>query len=287
MKTPLFCAHRGVNFAAPENTLPAFALAVAMGADEIELDLWPTKDGRLIVCHDPSVDRTGNGTGLISSLTLEEIRRLDAGEWFSPRFRGTRFPLFEEVLDLVQGKCVLNIHIKSPRKNAPVSPGMDRRIEEWADRYDHHKPVYPPLPQGIEEVLPEVENRPWTPYPEEDLQKILDLLDRYHCRDRAFLTGDADVLTTARRLAPDMPRCCLEGDMNFSLVEHAIEYGCQRVQFCKGLLTEAMIRRAKEAGLVCNLFWSDDPEEAKAYVELGIDCLLTNDLGPVRDAFLN
>ena len=49
-----FCAHRGFNAVAPENTLPAFAAAVALGADEIEFDLWPTADGQLAVCHDPS-----------------------------------------------------------------------------------------------------------------------------------------------------------------------------------------------------------------------------------------
>lgn len=64
-----FCSHRGFNAVAPENTLPAFAAAVALGADEIEFDLWPTADGQLAVCHDPSVDRTTDGKGTICDMT--------------------------------------------------------------------------------------------------------------------------------------------------------------------------------------------------------------------------
>lgn len=65
--------------AAPENTLPAFALTVAMGAQEIELDLWSNKDGGSVVCHDPTLDITTNGKGLISEMTIKEIKALDAG----------------------------------------------------------------------------------------------------------------------------------------------------------------------------------------------------------------
>ena len=124
---PRLCAHRGYNFIAPENTLPAFALAVSMGADEIELDLWPSKDGDLIVCHDPKVDRTTNGSGIISEMTTKEIRALDAGEWFSPAFKGTRLPLFEEVLDLLGGKVIFNIHIKSPTRTKVKNEVMSQR----------------------------------------------------------------------------------------------------------------------------------------------------------------
>ena len=118
---PRLCAHRGYNKAAPENTLPAFALAVSMGAQEIELDLWPNKDGDLVVCHDPTVDRTTNGKGLISEMTTKEIKSLDAGTWFSPAYKEIKMPLFEEVLDLFANKVITNIHIKSPSKKVEVS----------------------------------------------------------------------------------------------------------------------------------------------------------------------
>ena len=92
------------------------------------------------------------------------------------------------------------------------------------------------------------------------------------------------LLHTARAMAPDISLTCLEGHMNFSIVEHALEYGCKKVQFCKGLTTQAMLDKAKANGLICNLFWADDPEEAKQYFDLGIDCILTNNYLPVSEA---
>ena len=108
-----FCSHRGFNAVAPENTLPAFAAAVALGADEIEFDLWPTADGQLAVCHDPSVDRTTDGKGKICDMTWEQMKNLDAGKKFHSEYEGVRIPLFEEVLRQFAGKVVMNIHIKS------------------------------------------------------------------------------------------------------------------------------------------------------------------------------
>ena len=65
--------------------------------------------------------------------------------------------------------------------------------------------------------------------------------------------------------------------MNFSIVENALKYGCSRVQFCKLFLTREMIRKAHENGILCNLFWCDDPQEARAFFDMGIDVILTND----------
>lgn len=105
-------AHRGASGNYPENTLLAFQKALEIGVDEIELDLYFTKDEHLIVMHDSTVDRTTDGTGRIADLTLAEIKALDAGSWFGERFRGERVPTWEEALDLVQGKVNLNVHLK-------------------------------------------------------------------------------------------------------------------------------------------------------------------------------
>ncbi len=282
MAFPRLCAHRGYNFIAPENTLPAFALAASMGADEIELDLWPSKDGDLIVCHDPKVDRTTNGSGVISEMTTREIRALDAGVAFSPAFKGTKLPLFEEVLDLLGGKVIFNIHIKSPTRTKVKNEVMSQRSREWANFYNNHIETFPPLPAGIEHVVAAYEERPLLPYPEKDFQKILDTLDAFKCREQAYIAGEKDVLFTAREMAPDIARCCLEGHMNFTIVEHALEYGCKKVQFCKNLTTQAMIDKARANGLICNLFWADSAREARAYMDIGIDCILTNNIGVVR-----
>jgi glycerophosphoryl diester phosphodiesterase len=103
-------AHRGASAVAPENTLAAFGRALEMGAGFIETDLQLSRDARLVAIHDPDLDRTTNGHGLVSSKNLEELRQLDAGEWFDRRqrsgpaatggtdFAGHRIPTIEEVL---------------------------------------------------------------------------------------------------------------------------------------------------------------------------------------------
>ena len=97
---PAVLGHRGALMYAPENTLPAFRMCLLAGAD-IELDVYPTRDGHLVVIHDSTVDRTTDGTGRVQDLTLAEIRALDAGGWFGPVFAGLRIPTFDDVLALV------------------------------------------------------------------------------------------------------------------------------------------------------------------------------------------
>ena len=110
---PQIYAHRGARRVAPENTLPAFAAALEMGADGIELDVHLTADGQLVVIHDFNVEKPTDGRGEVERMTADEIARLDAGSHFSTAFAGTRIPRLEEVLDLVRDRCRINIEIKS------------------------------------------------------------------------------------------------------------------------------------------------------------------------------
>ena len=91
---PILLAHRGLVRHAPENTLPGFAAAIELGLS-IELDLYQTRDEYLVIIHDETVDRTTDGTGEVINMTLAEIRKLDAGSWFDPRFTGERVPTNE------------------------------------------------------------------------------------------------------------------------------------------------------------------------------------------------
>jgi glycerophosphoryl diester phosphodiesterase len=106
------CAHRGAMGTHPENTLPAFHAAVDAGAHMIEFDVQMTGDGKLVVIHDLSVDRTTDGTGPVAGMKLDDIRKLDAGSWKGPGFEGVRIPLLEEVLDIMPVNIWLNIHLK-------------------------------------------------------------------------------------------------------------------------------------------------------------------------------
>ena len=110
---PLIFAHRGASRVAPENTLPAFAKAIELGADGVELDVQFSSDGKLIIMHDYVLEKTTNGTGRVVSHPLDELRALDAGSSFGPQFAGTQIPTLGEVLDLLRGKLLVNIELKS------------------------------------------------------------------------------------------------------------------------------------------------------------------------------
>lgn len=107
-------AHRGFSGAAPENTLTAFQKAVEAGSDMIELDVQFSKDRKLVVLHDDTLERTTNGRGRAVDFTLEELKNLDAGSWFGAQFSGEKIPTLKEVLELAQGRVLINIEIKHP-----------------------------------------------------------------------------------------------------------------------------------------------------------------------------
>ena len=94
--------HRGASAHAPENTLAAFRRAVELGARFVETDLRVTRDGRFVLLHDAKVNRTTNGRGRVANFSLAELRRLDAGAWFSPSYARERVPTLEEALDLAE-----------------------------------------------------------------------------------------------------------------------------------------------------------------------------------------
>lgn len=98
----LVIAHRGASGHAPENTLAAFRKALALGAGFIETDLQLSRDARLVAVHDATVNRTTNGQGAIHDMTLEELRKLDAGSWFGSEFAGERVPTLEEILEFAK-----------------------------------------------------------------------------------------------------------------------------------------------------------------------------------------
>ncbi len=225
---PWLCAHRGLSCACPENTLPAFAAALALGVHEIELDLWLTRDGVPVVCHDPSVDRTTDGHGIVTEMCWADIRRLDAGIRMGVPWQNISIPRFEEVLALVDGRAMLNLHIKDP--------GPDGAL----------------------------------------VKKVCDLLRTHGVTRLAYIAGDEAVLRIAKEYAPEIERACLaKQDDPASQIVVARQFDCHRVQFSRAVTSED-IRRAHDAGMLCNLFYSDEPADAMAYLSQGIDVILTN-----------
>ena len=109
MPYPRICAHRGFSTVAPENSMPAFGSAVALGAQEIEFDLWRTVDGEIVSCHDATLERVSNGEGKIYEKTYAELKELDFGYKFSESFRGLTIPTFEDILKQFAGKVIMQM----------------------------------------------------------------------------------------------------------------------------------------------------------------------------------
>ena len=125
---PVNLAHRGASESAPENTLEAFRLAAESGAGGLELDVHLTRDGHVVVIHDPTLDRTTDLTGAVAEMTLDELREADAGDNFSPdgnilpyRGLGLRIPTLSEVLRAFPGVAV-NIDMKADH------PGIEAAV---------------------------------------------------------------------------------------------------------------------------------------------------------------
>lgn len=107
-------AHRGSSGTHPENTLAAIHDAIAAGVDGIEIDVQKTSDGKLVVIHDERVERTTNGSGFIKDMKLHDIKKLDAGSWFSPKYKLEKIPELHEVLDILHDQSILlNIELKN------------------------------------------------------------------------------------------------------------------------------------------------------------------------------
>jgi len=122
---PLVLGHRGASADAPENTLAAFRLALAQGADGVELDVWRCATGEVVVAHDEDARRVGGADLRIPDAPLAALRALDVGAWRGDRFRGERIPLLAEVLEALPG-AIVNVELKSR--------GRDPRLAEAAAR---------------------------------------------------------------------------------------------------------------------------------------------------------
>lgn len=124
-------AHRGASKEAPENTMAAFQKAIDEMADYIELDVQLTGSGEVIVMHDSNAYRTTGVDADIVEMTYRDIRKLDAGSWFSEEYAGENVPLLKDVLELAQGKIKLNIELKPSDNGELLAKSTVRLIEKY------------------------------------------------------------------------------------------------------------------------------------------------------------
>ena len=125
-------AHRGSSSGAPENTMAALEKAVEEMADRAEIDVQETADGVIVLCHDTSLKRVAGVNKKVSDLTLEQIKKLDVGSWFSSEYQGEQIPTLEEVMEYAKGKIDLNIEIK----NLGNSSGLPEKVIELVEKHE-------------------------------------------------------------------------------------------------------------------------------------------------------
>ena len=119
-------AHRGASYDAPENTLPAIQLGFEQGADAVEIDIYLTRDGRIVALHDATTKRTAGVNRPVAEQTLAELKKLDAGRWKGERWAGVEIPTLEEALAAVPPGKRLVIEIKA---GAEILPELERVVE--------------------------------------------------------------------------------------------------------------------------------------------------------------
>jgi glycerophosphoryl diester phosphodiesterase len=241
---PLIIAHRGDSDRCPENTMAAFACALESGADLVEFDVQLSRDGEVIVIHDPTVDRTTNGSGRVADLTLAEIRKLSAGypQRFGDAFAGERVPTLAEALGMLRDRARAMVEIKPDAVTDDSESGIEARTIAEVRK------------AGME-------------------------------KDVALLSFDHRALLRCRELAPEIVR----GHLFYraqpgEVLAGAREAACEVVMPEKGMLTDDLRDRAREAGLKMATWVIDDPEELHALARFDLYGVGSNRPGVLLDA---
>lgn len=240
-------AHRGASAAAPENTRAAFQLAAEHGAQEVETDARCTRDGRVVLFHDKTLQRKLGRAGRAEDLTLAELQRLDMGAWFDREGAA-------ELNDPAAGW-----HEAIPRPAAPAYVlGFDDYLEGFADRFHHNvelKGVTPELPRAV-----------------------LEALDAYGKRPRCtFISFHLEQLERLRALAPDatagwlFARAGEPPPSPDTVVRECHRLGLQQCNPRFSALTEELVRAAHDAGLAVRTFGIRTAAELRRAVRLGAD----------------
>jgi glycerophosphoryl diester phosphodiesterase len=246
--SPLVIAHRGDSIRSPENTLPAFRLALAARADLVELDYHHSADGVPVVIHDSTLDRTTDATNrwggrqiALHSRTAAELAELEAGSWFAPAFRGTRIPTLHEALETIQAGGMTLIERKAG--NAQT---LARLLQEggWTDRVVVQSFDWA-FVRAMRELAPEL---------------ILGAL------------GPPSVYR-GRKLADH------EKELSAGFVTEVHETGARCLVWNRQVNREG-IQIAHRLGLKVWVYTINDPDEATRLVALGVDGIITDD--PVR-----
>lgn len=246
---PAVVAHRGNSAVAPQNTLAAFEAAWRAGAHSIEIDIQPTADGGVVVIHDDTVDGTTDGQGVVTEMTTEQVRALDAGSWFATAYAGQRVPTFDEVLDLLVRRPGIDLllELKGPwttEQVRPVTAAM--RAAGLADRVIGQS-FWPGSVRALAEADP-------------DLRRGLLVFRVGHGVDGTETADDETY--------PDVD----------ALLAVAADLGVMTVNPYGPLLVQHpdLVDRVHAAGRQVQVWTLNEPEHWAAAVALGVDAVITD-----------
>lgn len=266
---PKLVGHRGACDVAPENTMVSFQRALLDGADIVEMDLRLTLDGQVVIVHDARVDRTSNGIGYVSELTVAELRQLDAGSWFSPHYAGARIPTLDEVFDWAKGKIGLLLELKFQLYGG-YDPALVPAVVAAMTRagVDDQVAMICYQPRALVQVKALAPHIPVGPMPPRDpiLLATQQLVRRLPGLERIAL------------LRPVLRRILL------SPLRFTLGWGCDVVAPNIDVVTRTLVEAAHAAGCPVSsggLLW-DYP----AAIDMGVDTISADDPGLVRARYL-
>jgi glycerophosphoryl diester phosphodiesterase len=241
----IFIGHRGAAGEAPENTLVAFQRGLEVGADAIELDVHLSKDDELVVIHDPRLERTSDGTGIVRDLTFAEIRRVNAAAKFKggSEYGVQRIPTLQEVYDVLGSRANIQIEIKVDARGNRY-PGIEQKVIEVIRR--NNAVARTSIGSFDFPTLQEV-------------QRLEPQLQRFAYISTAYLSKKG-----MRSQGPD------------EIVAELVSIGAQGVGVEKSYLTKPFITTLKQAGLVVGAWAVDDFVEMWKLIDLGVDSITTN-----------
>ena len=267
-RRPLHIAHQGGELEAPASTLYALRTAVDKGADALELDVHATADGHVVVLHDPTVDRTTNGTGRVDSLTLADVQQLDAAHWFAPD-EGAVTGRSDEAYVL---RGIATGEVAPPDGFTPA----DFRVPTLAEVF-----------AAFESTLINIDIKQTAPDTRPYEQAVADLIDEFDRADTTMVASFSDAaLHTFRSLAP---HCSTSAGPNDVVAVWSAAHeggpapspGYQALQVPPTyedlvVVTEAFVRTAHDLGLAVHVWTIDDAETMKELLDQGVDGIVTN-----------
>jgi glycerophosphoryl diester phosphodiesterase len=240
-------AHRGASAYAPENTLPAFEIAVTQGAVVLEIDVRLTRDDEVVVIHDARVDRTTDGTGEVERMTLSEIRSLDAGRWFGDEWTGTHIPSLQQVLERFAGRVLVDIDLKAGTevRRLTAGPSPERLVVEDA---------------AVSTLL---------------ARRTVEVAERIGALDRVVLSGfGAAALTWIRSSAPQVLTQWAVASRDISEdVARAATQGFDVLSPQMYAATRANVDAAHRRGLAVFIYAPDDEDAMIQLLDLGIQAV--------------